>query len=334
MSSQGHSSANGASTRGRVPPVVGDDRPLWSVMIPTYNCAVYLSAALESVLQQDPGPERMQIEVVDDASGDDPEAVVERVGRGRVGFHRHPRNLGHVDNFNACLERARGRLVYILHGDDRILPGFVDRMERAFEEDLGSGPGVGAAFCRHLYVDEADRPIRTSTLERPEPGVLEDALERMTIQQRVQPPSIVVRRDVYEAIGGFDRRFRSCAEDREMWVRIASRYPIWFEPEVLACYRKHPASLASRAYRTGQNLRDERTAIRTFSAYLPPEQAGEWTAAARESAARWGLALADQAVARGDRKTARVQLLQAFRTRPSLRTARRAVAILRGRTGP
>lgn len=320
------------STRGRVRPVVGDDRPVWSVMIPTYNCAHFLQATLESVLEQAPGPERMQIEVVDDASGDDPESVVERVGRGRVAFHRHPHNLGHVGNFNACLERARGRLVHILHGDDRILPGFVERMERAFEPGAGGGPRAGAAFCRHLYVDDRDRPIRTSTLERAEPGILENALERMTRQQRVQPPSIVVLREVYEALGGFDRRFRSCSEDREMWVRIASRYPVWFEPEVLACYRKHPESLASRAYRTGQNLRDERAAIRIFSGYLPPDRAPEWTAAARESAARWGLDLADQAAARGDRRTARVQLLQAFRTRPSVRTARKAVALLRGRT--
>src|SRR5262245_8949670 len=43
-------------------------RPLWSVMIPTFNCNAFLRAALEGVLAQDPGPEAMQIEVVDDHS--------------------------------------------------------------------------------------------------------------------------------------------------------------------------------------------------------------------------------------------------------------------------
>ena len=37
-------------------------------MIPTYNCADYLAQALCSVLRQDPGPDAMQIEVVDDHS--------------------------------------------------------------------------------------------------------------------------------------------------------------------------------------------------------------------------------------------------------------------------
>ena len=51
--------------------------PLWSVMIPTYNCARYLRETLASVLAQDPGPEVMQIKVIDDCSTlDDPEAVV------------------------------------------------------------------------------------------------------------------------------------------------------------------------------------------------------------------------------------------------------------------
>ena len=55
--------------------------PSWSVMIPTFNCARLLRQALESVLSQDPGPDFMQIEVIDDCSTtDDPEAVVKEVG--------------------------------------------------------------------------------------------------------------------------------------------------------------------------------------------------------------------------------------------------------------
>ena len=63
----------------------GTVRPLWSVMIPAYNCASYLRQTLASVLAQDPGPEQMQIEVVDDGSTkDDPESVVRETGKGRV----------------------------------------------------------------------------------------------------------------------------------------------------------------------------------------------------------------------------------------------------------
>jgi glycosyltransferase involved in cell wall biosynthesis len=59
--------------------MVGDD--------PDYNCASYLRETLASVLAQDPGPEHMQIEVIDDCSTkDDPQAVVREMGMGRVSF--------------------------------------------------------------------------------------------------------------------------------------------------------------------------------------------------------------------------------------------------------
>src|SRR6478609_217580 len=85
------------------PPVTrinGGNRPLWSVMIPTYNCTNYLKQTLESVLAQDPGQDKMQIEVVDDCSIDgDTRALVEEIGKGRIGFFRQEKNIGSLRNF-------------------------------------------------------------------------------------------------------------------------------------------------------------------------------------------------------------------------------------------
>src|SRR6266700_4385331 len=123
---------------------VGDGRPFWSVMIPTYNPrADYLEDTLHSVLQQDPGPEQMQIEVIDDRSTDDLAAqTVRRVGSGRVSFHAEPQNRGLAGTWNRCIERARGHWVHILHQDDIVLPGFYDHLRK------GTGDSrVGAVFC-------------------------------------------------------------------------------------------------------------------------------------------------------------------------------------------
>lgn len=100
---------NPTEYRAKIPPVPEDiQRPMWSVMIPTYNCAQYLRKTLESVLAQDPGQERMQIEVVDDCSTeDDPQSVVDELGRGRVSFFRQSQNVGLVRNFETCLLRSK-----------------------------------------------------------------------------------------------------------------------------------------------------------------------------------------------------------------------------------
>ena len=84
-------------------------RPVWSVMIPTYNCSRFLKETIESVLDQDFGKDLMQIEVIDDCSTDeDVEAIVNQIGAGRISFYRQPENVGSLRNFETCINRAQG----------------------------------------------------------------------------------------------------------------------------------------------------------------------------------------------------------------------------------
>src|SRR5271154_6012395 len=82
-------------------------RPLWSVMIPTYNCSQYLTENILSVLEQDQAIGQMQIEVIDDDSTDtDVKSLVEKIGNGRVLYYRQPQNVGSLRNFETGLNRA------------------------------------------------------------------------------------------------------------------------------------------------------------------------------------------------------------------------------------
>lgn len=276
---------NESSHRGQIQPIGEEvlNRPLWSVMIPTYNCAQYLRETLASVLAQAPGPEQMQIEVVDDCSTkDDPAAVVQEIGRGRVGFYRQPQNVGHTRNFATCLQRARGRLVHQLHGDDLVRDGFYASMEAAFK----ARPDIGAAFCRTIYAKQTGQWVAISGLERDEPGILENFAELLAAQQRIQTPSMVVRRSVYEQLGGFDNRL-SWTEDWEMWVRVAANHPIWFEPAPLAVYRSHDNSSTERKILTAENIRDVGRCIAITSGYFPHKTGTRVRLAASRYYAKW-----------------------------------------------
>lgn len=260
-------------------------------MIPTYNCAEYLREALSSVLAQDPGPASMQIEVVDDASTlDDPRAVVEEMGRGRVSFFRQPRNRGHVGNFNTCIGRSRGHLVHVLHGDDSVRDGFYEAMQRGFD----GYPEIGAAFCRGIYMDDDGNWLNLSPVEQPRSGILDGWLETIASGQRVTTPAMVVRRSVYEHLGGFDERFTVAAEDWEMWVRIATRYPVYFEREPLALYRvRRPGSLTQGAEKEAYVVREMRLAADVIASYLatylPEDAADRALTRARRTYAGWAL---------------------------------------------
>lgn len=247
-------------------------------MIPTYNCAKYLRKTLESVLAQDPGQERMQIEVVDDCSTeDDPQSVVDELGRGRVSLFRQPQNVGLVRNFETCLLRSKGRLVHQLHGDDYVRAGFYSEMQKVFN----GHPEVGAAFCRSIYANQEDQWLSFSDMVLDRAGIVENFADLQAVKQRIQTPSMVVRREVYENLGGFDRRL-VWTEDWEMWTRVAVNYPVWFSPEPLAVYRQHGGSSTSRKVASGENVRDVGRCIEMVSSYFDLETAQRLRTKARK----------------------------------------------------
>lgn len=309
----------------------GVSRPLWSVMIPTYNCAHYLRQTLASVLCQDPGPEVMQVQVVDDCSTqDDPAAVVAELGNGRVEFYRQPQNQGYIRNFETCLQRSHGHLIHLLHGDDYVLPNFYQQLQRGFEHHSD----VGAAFCRHNYVNAEGEVEAPSRQESPTSGILAHWLERIAQGQCLATPSIVVRRSVYEHLGGFDRRFTCAGEDWEMWVRIAAHYPVWYEPEILAAYRVTRAgSLTASAVRSYRLVKDMRQAVEIIESYLPdhlpPSHVRRLLGQSRNMYASWALKGARELLTIQDWPSVQAQTQEALRCSRSAGTVW-AVAKLRG----
>ena len=245
----------------------GIKRPLWSVIIPTYNCANYLKETLTAVLAKDPGEASMEIIVVDDHSTkDDPEAVVKEFGKGRVKFIRQEKNVGKVKNYEAGLRASRGRYIHQLHGDDLVYDGFYKEIEVLFN----ANPRAGAAFCRTNYIDYGGRITGVTGMIQDNEGIVPDILEKLYTQQYIQTPSIVVKREVYETIGCFDRRL-NCMEDWEMWIRIANNYPIAASNKVLAAYRSHHDNATNSNFKSGTALKTHQLICDIVDGYIDPD---------------------------------------------------------------
>jgi len=298
-------------------------RPFWSVMIPTYNGTQYLAQTLESVLQQDPGADMMQIEVVDDCSTkDDPEALVKEIGQGRVLFYRNPQNLGLLANWDSCINRARGQWVHLLHQDDYVLSDFYASLKKGILQE----PTIGALLTRHIFIDGEGDWQALSELEQRNPGVLIDWLEKIATIQRVQFPAIVVKRSTYEKLGGFCNQVRSAA-DWEMWKRIAANYPIWYEPKLLACFRLHSSSTTSSLIKRGENISDTYRAIDISRSYLPDAIANRVSKKAKIGYAFKALTTARQMLARNEIDAAIAQLKQGFKCYENLDVLKSAILV-------
>lgn len=245
-------------------------RPLWSVMIPTYNCSSYLKETLEAVLAQDTGVTNMQIEVIDDCSADnDVATLVKQMGEGRIDFYRQIQNVGSLRNFETCINRSRGSLIHILHGDDQVAPGFYNEIEKLFNQN----PSIGAAFTGISVIDEKGQVLYHNNLIQSHPGIINGWLLTIAKAQHLRTCAIVVRRNVYEQLGGFFAVHYG--EDWEMFVRIAASFPVAYSPQNLALYRLHENNISSRFLASGQNIKDIKTVIDIIQQYLPADKRKE-----------------------------------------------------------
>jgi glycosyltransferase involved in cell wall biosynthesis len=99
--------------------------PKVTIGIPTYNRADgYLKQTLESALNQT--YQNLEIIVADNCSTDNTKIYVNSISDPRIRYFRHNKNIQPNDNFNFCVEQAKGDYFLLLHDDDLIDDDFVE----------------------------------------------------------------------------------------------------------------------------------------------------------------------------------------------------------------
>jgi len=251
-----------------IPAVTGEGpRPRWSVMVPVRDPRPeHLVEALRSVLDQDPGEKWLEIVVVDDASTNDVPSIIDALGSDRVSYHRAGERRGLAGNWNDCVARSRGDLVHLLHQDDRVVPGFYDRLGRA----LATDSALVGGFCRVAGIDGGGAITWHQPPEQVEAGVIPMLVAKEAEMHRMLFPGVVVRRSTYEEIGGFRDDLPYCT-DWDFLKRATVLGPWWYEPVTLAHWRQHGAQESARLQTTAADLADRRRSIELTATLLPRE---------------------------------------------------------------
>lgn len=197
-----------------------------AVVIPCFNQAHYLAEAIESVLAQTlPAAE---IVVVDDGSEDNSYEVA---GRYEAVARTRRRNGGVAAARNVGWQETSAEYLVFLDADDRLLP----RALEVGSEALDRRPQV--AFVSGFSRDIGDDGRVIPGLRQP--LVSQDHYLRLLEDCFIwSGSSIVYRRSALEAVGGFDESL-AAADDYELYLRLARRYPIYCHEEVVTEYRRH-----------------------------------------------------------------------------------------------
>ena len=147
---------------------MGNSLPLVSIAIPTYNRANgYLREALQASLGQ--SYPAIEIIVSDNFSSDNTEEVVKSYSDSRIRYFRQSENIGANNNFNFCLEQARGAYFLLLPDDDLIDYDFIDLCMKTanYNTDIGIiRTGTRRINSKGECIDETtNRVVGLSTLE-------------------------------------------------------------------------------------------------------------------------------------------------------------------------
>ena len=209
---------------------------LVSVIIPSYNSEKYIEETIQSVLKQ--SEQDVEIIVVDDGSPDKQADVIKRIAKidSRVKYI-YQDNQGVCSARNHGYQLSRGKFIAFLDSDDVWLPNNLEVKIEKFSQ--GS---FGLVHSDAVVINEHSE-IQKEVLSGNE-GDLIDEMLAWESTQIPGPSSILVKRKVYETIGGFDINL-STAADQDFFLRIASKYKIGRVPAVTWQYRIHDQNMHS-----------------------------------------------------------------------------------------
>ena len=216
-----------------------------SAVIPAYNYAHFLSAAIDSILQQD--YPNVHIIVVDDGSKDNTAEVVAKYGD-KVEYV-YQDNAGLPASRNTGIRAAKTPFVAFLDADDLWLPNLVSQCIGVFADNDDSLGIVAGKFVR---VDPEGKPYGKVTRDDDFYGFYRP--EDIILKQRFGASAVMVRREVFDEVGFFDVSLTS-SEDRDMWIRIGAKYKGYLTEDVLGYVRNHPNSMSKHSDRMKQNMR-------------------------------------------------------------------------------
>jgi glycosyltransferase involved in cell wall biosynthesis len=225
----------------------------FSVCLPTYNGAKYLSSCLESLRAQSYSD--FEIIICDDSSTDGTLEILKRFAKTlpNCRLYQNPTRLGLVGNWNRCVELAQGEWIKFLFQDDVLEPECL----ASFAERLN--PSQPLIFCRRrfLFAGKVDNGIRQhyhnlpsieqlfpdQTFIQPE-ALLETILTQTQQNFLGEPTACLLHRSVFERFGSFNAELVQFC-DFEYWIRIGIHCGIAYIPKTLATFRIHPESTSA-----------------------------------------------------------------------------------------
>lgn len=214
-------------------------KPLVSVIIPTYKRTAYLKLTLDSIQNQT--FQDFEVIVVDDGTPTEENRLLceqyEKVQYIKIensGGPAKPRNLG--------IQKAKGKYIAFVDDDDIWLPTKLEKQVAILEQHPDFGLVHGC--CEVIDVNGVLQNRIIGRLR----NILDkhgDVKEKMIGRWTVMMPTSFVRKAVIEKVGFFNEKMPAAGEDTEFWARCSFETKFYYIDEPLVHYRMHQNNISS-----------------------------------------------------------------------------------------
>ncbi|MFN2304643.1 MAG: glycosyltransferase family 2 protein [Anaerolineales bacterium] len=205
-----------------------NDRPLVSIITPSFNQAAFLEETIHSVISQD--YPSIEYWIIDGGSTDGSLEIIKQYAHQLKGWVSE-RDAGQADAINKGLQKASGEVLAWLNSDDLYRPGAIKRAVK----QLYANPDVGLVYSD---VDSIDEYGETFNRMRYGHWQLQDLMAFNIIGQS----SVFFRRSVFESAGYLDPSYHYML-DHHLWLRMALTTKLKYMPgEVWAAARMHESA--------------------------------------------------------------------------------------------
>jgi glycosyltransferase involved in cell wall biosynthesis len=217
-------------------------KPIFSVLLPTYNHGCFLRESIESVLRQTESS--FELIVVDNGSTDHTPDVLDAILDNRIVRLKVQDNAGPSPALNMAYEHSRGRYLCFFTGDDLMMPQKLAQ-QRAY---LDSHTHVDVLGTWIELADSSGTKISGHSMEswmNQNPDF--NQTSTWIWNNPMAAPTLVFRRSVFEKIGGFAPSLMYI-QDWDFLIRChASGLNIECLPQTLLRYRVHTSNLSSQS---------------------------------------------------------------------------------------
>lgn len=215
--------------------------PLISVVIPVFNGEKTIAETIAAVLQQ--SWTDFELIIINDGSQDQTLAEIAQFPDDRIQIFSYS-NAGLAASRNRGIAQATGEFITFLDADDLWTSDKLSAQVQA----LNATPEAVLAYSWTDYINESSAFLQSGTHITAQGDVYETLLVNNFVESG---SNAMIRKEIFAEVGEFDTTL-TAAEDWEMWLRIAARYPFVAVPQVQVLYRRSANAMSANLTRQEQ----------------------------------------------------------------------------------